>query len=260
MKILPKYNSVLIISIFVLGLVGCKHSTNSKIVEQSNVDSIYISEESKTTTELTNVKSMPQKSTNVTNFTLPNGYKLFEKVQGDLNGDGLADYALIIKGTDKENIVVNRFDKEVDRNRRGIMIYLTTGVGTVLTTGNLNCFSSENEDGGVYFPPELSVEIEKGKLYIHYGHGRYGYWKYTFRLQKSDFEMIGYDSSDNYGPIINRETSINFLTKKKLINENINQNMEDSEDEIFEEKWENIIIEKLYRLSDIKDFDELNVD
>ena len=51
--------------------------------------------------------------------------------------------------------------------------------------------------------------------------------------------MIGYDSSDNYGPIVNTETSINFLTKKKVTKTNTNEN-EESGDEVFEEKTEKI--------------------
>lgn len=169
------------------------------------------------------------------------------------------DHVLIIKASEKENIVTNRFDEEVDRNRRGILVYLTNADEAVLTTKNLNCFSSENEDGGVYFPPQLSIDIEKGKLFVHYSHGRYGYWKYTFRYQNSDFELIGFDSSTNYGPIVNRETSINFLTKKKLVRENVSQNAEVSGEEIFEETWEDIEIQELYMLSEIKDFDELDM-
>lgn len=80
---------------------------------------------------------------------------------------------------------------------------------------NYDCFSSENEDGGVYFAPDLEISIEKGKLSVHYSHGRYGYWSYTFWFKKNDFELIGYDSSSHSGPVINSETSINFLTKKK---------------------------------------------
>ncbi len=243
----------------ILGIVSCKNSSDSKSPEKTEVDSIKISDTGEIISELTTKKSTPEESTNETKFALPEGYILYEKLQGDLNGDDLPDYVLIIKGTEKENIVVNRFDKEVDRNRRGILIYLTTELGPVLTTKNLNCFSSENEDGGVYFPPELSIDIEKGKLFVHYGHGRYGYWKYTFRYQNSEFELIGYDSSDNYGPIINHETSINFLTKKKLTRENVNQNTEESGDEIFEDTWVDIDIKELYRLSEITDFDELDV-
>lgn len=259
MKISKQYIKFLIILMFILGLISCKNSADSRIPEKPKVDSINISDNDESSSELTIKKTTSVEFTNETTFSLPKGYKLFEKLQGNLNGDDLPDYVLIIKETKKENVVVNRFDKKVDRNRRGVMIYLTNERDTVLVTKNLNCFSSENEDGGVYFPPQLSIDIEKGKLYIHYDHGRYGHWKYTFRYQNSDFELIGYDSSDNYGPIINRETSINFLTKKKLTRENVNQNTEKSGDEVFEEKWEKIVIEKLYKLSDIKSFEELDI-
>ncbi|MCG8331301.1 MAG: hypothetical protein MI974_26660 [Chitinophagales bacterium] len=67
-----------------------------------------------------------------------------------------------------------------------------------------------------------------------------------------------YDSSSNRGSVTNRETSIIFLTKKKLIRENTNENTEDG-DEIFKETWSDIEIENLIELSEIKDFDELDI-
>lgn len=189
---------------------------------------------------------------------IPKGYTEFKKYSGDLNKDGLEDCVLIIKKTDSTNVVMNRFDKKVDRNRRGIIVLFKNANGYELADKNLECFSSENEDGGVYFAPELWIEIKDNKLYIHYGHGRYGYWKYTFRFQKSNFELIGYDSSSNRGPVTNRETSINFLTKKKLTKENTNENAEGG-DEIFKENWNDIEIDNLIKLSEIKDFDELDM-
>ncbi|EAZ79295.1 hypothetical protein [Algoriphagus machipongonensis] len=189
---------------------------------------------------------------------IPKGYAEFEKYFGDLNKDGLEDCVLIIKKSDTANIVTNRFDKKVDRNRRGIVVLFKNEKGYELADKNYNCFSSENEDGGVYFPPELWIKIENEKLYIHYGHGRYGYWEYTFRYQNSNFELIGYDSSSNRGPITMTETSINFLTKRKLVKENTNENAEGG-DEIFKETWNNIEIDNLIKLSEIKDFDELDM-
>lgn len=53
---------------------------------------------------------------------IPKGYVLYEKVFGDLNKDKQEDCILIVKETYKENIVTNRFDEVVDRNRRGIII------------------------------------------------------------------------------------------------------------------------------------------
>lgn len=189
---------------------------------------------------------------------IPKGYVVYEKHFGDLNNDGEKDCILIIKKTDTSNIVTNRFDKKVDRNRRGIIVLFKNKEGYQLADKNYDCFSSENEDGGVYFPPDLWVEIKNEKLSVHYGHGRYGYWEYTFRFQNSNLELIGYDSSSNRGPVTMKVTSINFLTKKKLVKVNTNENAE-SGGESFKETWSNIKTENLIKLSEIKDFDELDM-
>lgn len=192
----------------------------------------------------------------LTNF-LPKGFVISERINGDLNKDGIEDCVLIIKGTDKSKIIKDRFLEESDRNRRGIIILFKKNNHYELAVKNYDCFSSENEDGGVYFAPELSIEINKGNLYINYGHGRYGYCSYSFRFQNSDFELIGYDSSDDSGPIVNRLTSVNFLSKKIQIKENINQNAKEDGDEVFKETWKKIQVDKLVKLSEVKDFDQL---
>lgn len=188
---------------------------------------------------------------------IPEGYVLFEKVTGDLNKDGMEDCVLIIKGTDKSKIVTDKYRGELDRNRRGIIILFKKKGHYELAVKNYDCFSSENEDGGVYFAPELFVEIRKGLLYINYGHGRYGHWQYVFRFQNSDFELIGYDSA-NGGVVIESETSINFLTKKKQEKVNTNENAQGG-DEVYKETWTNIKVDKLMKLSNIKDFDGLDM-
>jgi hypothetical protein len=195
---------------------------------------------------------------NPTDF-LPKGYVVYEKLMGDLNKDKIDDCVLVIKGTDTSKIITDEYRGKLDRNRRGIIILFKKKGGQYnLAAKNYDCFSSENEDGGVYFAPELSVEINKGNLYFHYGHGRYGYWKYTFRFQSSDFELIGYDASDNRGPVINSETSINFSTKIKQTKVNTNENA-DSGEEVFKTTTSKIKIDKLLRLSRIKDIDELEM-
>lgn len=189
---------------------------------------------------------------------IPKGYTEYETYFGDLNKDGKEDCVVVIKKTNPDNIITNRFDDIVDRNRRGIIVLFKNGEGYKLVDKNYDCFSSENEDGGVYFPPELQIEIKNEKLYIAYYHGRYGHWEYTFRFQNSNFELIGYDSNSNFGPRINEITSINFLSKKKLIKENINENDEGGDEE-FKETWSNIKIDNLIKLSEIKDFDGLTM-
>lgn len=193
---------------------------------------------------------------------LPKGYVIFEKIYGDLNKDNFKDCILIIKATDKTKIVIDDYEKKVDRNRRGLIVLFNRKGKYEIAVKNYKCFSSENEDGGVYMPPDLSVEIKKSNLCIHYGHGRYGYWRYTFRFQNSDFELIGYDSGDRSSfesdYVTFDETSMNFITKKKLEKEVIKVDTDGKED--YKETWKNINLSTVIGLSKIKDFDELDMD
>jgi hypothetical protein len=198
---------------------------------------------------------------NPTDF-LPKGYFVFEKINGDLNKDGIDDCVLIIKGTDKNQIITDEYTGELaDRNRRGILVLFNKNGYYELAIKNYDCFSvSENEMGGV---EELSFEIRKNNLFVHYVLGRSGDWSYNFRYQNSDFELIGYDESSG-GPstyswfVLDRKKSINFLTKKKQEEVNINKEAEGGE-EVFRETWKNININRLIKLSEIKDFNELDM-
>ncbi|NRS88306.1 hypothetical protein HNQ02_001220 [Flavobacterium sp. 7E] len=203
-----------------------------------------------------------EKSKNILDF-IPEGHIIYveneiTEIKGDLNKDGLEDIIIIIKGTNENKIIKDENRGLLDRNRRGIIILFNKGNHYELASKNYNCFSSENEEGGNYYAPELLVYIEKGNLFVHYAHGRYGYWKYNFRYQNGDFEMIGYDASSNRGPVPQYETSINFLTKKKLFRNNLNKE-DDGDDYIenFKDTWKTINLKKLIQLSTIKDFDEL---
>ena len=265
MKRINHYLFLGILAFLVLGMAGCKPSAKEKsekgseAVENNHPHAGDENPEEKPAKAeaLPDNDPPPENPKPQSDLPVPKGYALFDKVEGDLNGDGVSDEVLIIKGTEKDKIVQDEYRGELDRNRRGILIYLSNGGNFDLVTRNLACFSSENEDGGVYFPPELSLQIRNGKLYIHYAHGRYGSWKYTFRYQDEAFKLIGYDSSSNSGPVIDSETSINFLTKRKLKRTNTNEGAESGEEE-FEEVWEDIEREKLIDLSEIEDFDELS--
>ena len=186
---------------------------------------------------------------------IPAKYVLFEAIQGDLNKDDIQDLVLIVKATDPTQWVNHEYRGKLDRNRRGMIVLLADKGKYKPILSNLSCFSSENEEGGVYFAPELWLEINKGLLNVHYGHGRYGYWNYSFRLQNQDLRLIGYDSSSNHGPYVESETSMNFLTDKKVIRKNLNEDP-DGEPR-FKETWSKAKVSPIY-LSTIKDFDELN--
>jgi len=190
---------------------------------------------------------------------IPPGYVVFKEIQGDLNKDNQEDYVLIIKGTNRDNFVNDKYRGELDRNPRGIIIVFKNKEQYELALENRDCFSSENEDGGVYFAPELDVSIEKGILLIDYAHGRYGYWEYKFRYQNSDFELIGYDSSQNRGPVVERSVSINLGTKKMLTRVNVNQDAEGGEEK-FKETWKKFTFSNPIKLQEIASFDEFDVE
>ena len=197
------------------------------------------------------------KATNQYQAYIPEKYTVFEVVQGDLNKDGLKDVVLIVKGTDPKQWVTDEYRGKLDRNRRGVIVLLNTKGHYQKVVQNLSLFSSENEDGGVYFAPELVPSIEKGLLKLHYAHGRYGYWAYQFRLEGRNMRLIGYDSSDNFGPYVNSETSVNFLTAKKLVRENLNKDPDS--DPKFKETWCKVNVAPLY-LSKIQDIDDLSLE
>lgn len=241
-------------TIYLLPLLILANCGQPKPEQVTKLDSGKIKSNSTTVDQ---PKTTDEQKLNPTEF-LPEGFVLFEKINGDLNKDGLEDCVLIIKGTNKNKIITDQTRGKLDRNRRGIIVLFNKKDYYELAAKNYNCFSSENEDGGVYFAPELSFEIAKGNLYVNYAHGRYGYWKYNFRFQNKDFELIGYQQSDNHGPIVESEKSINFLSKKKQEKVNTNENAIGG-DEVFKETWKNISINKLIQLSEIKDFDNLDM-
>lgn len=191
---------------------------------------------------------------------IPQSYVLFDTARGDLNKDGLEDIVLIIKATNPQAWVNDEYKGKLDRNRRGIIVLLANkdqkSYKTLLK--NLNCFSSDQEEGGVYFAPELYPEIKKGLLELNYGHGRYGYWGYKFRIEQNDMRLIGYDHSSNRGPMVESFTSINLLTGKKLYKDNLNKH-EPEKTERFKEIWSTVKIAPIY-LSKINDFDEFELE
>jgi hypothetical protein len=192
------------------------------------------------------------------NEFVPAGYVVFDEMRGDLNGDNKEDYVFVIKKTDKDKIIKHEYRGELDRNRRGLIIALSSQHGYELALENRECFSSENEDGGVYYAPELNFNITKGSLLIQYAHGRYGGWSYSFRYQNADFELIGYDGSSHRGAVIERTVSMNLLTRKMHTKENTNREAEGG-DEKFKESWKTIALSKPIRLREIADFDDFHV-
>jgi hypothetical protein len=191
-------------------------------------------------------------NTNSPQALVPAGYVITETIRGDLNKDGLDDYVFLIKATRKSAFVKDDMRGLLDRNRRGLVVVFNEKNKYTVAFEGRDCFSSENEDGGVYFPPQLDIFIEKGNLFVHYAHGRYGYWRFNFRYQNPYFVLIGYDSEATTGPYLLRSVSINLLTHKSIITENTNPNYKPVR---LKTKSQTFKLENPIRLGDIPDFD-----
>lgn len=187
---------------------------------------------------------------------VPKNYSFFEVVKGDLNKDGVPDAVLIVKATDPKALVKDEYRGTLDLNRRGIIVLLGQKDKNTYKQflQNLNCFSSDQEDGGVYYPPELVPEINKGLLQLTYQHGRYGYWSYKFRLQNQDMRLIGYDQFSHHGPLLESKTSFNLLTGKKIYSKNL---ITDPERNPKYKETHSVHKKSPIYLSKIKDFDQL---
>ncbi len=193
---------------------------------------------------------------------LPKGHVVYRKIIGDLNKDGIADCILLIKGTDSQKIVNDRYRGKLDKNRQGLIILFKRPQGYELVVKNDSCFSAVDAYEGGYMAPEYTVEIKEGNLRVHFGQGRNGYWQYIFRFQNADFYLIGFESGypshfvSHYATF--NEESINFLTQKKLKKKVIGLRSDGKER--YKETWTKIKVLKVIKLSEIKDFDEFDID
>jgi hypothetical protein len=176
---------------------------------------------------------------------IPPGYAINRTIEADFNNDGVNDYVIILK--------------EERSTKGGLMALLDKNNTYEIATKNLQCFEFE-KDGGVYFPPELSVEVSGGNLIILYDHGRYGSSSYIFKFRSSDFELIEFNRQDSRGPYIVEITSIDFLNRKKIIRKNTYQpKTEYDMKEDFDDFLSDISIEHLIRLSEIDSFDNIDM-
>ena len=137
-------------------------------------------------------------------------------------------YSLIfVKGNSPQYFEKDDFDstKTYNRNPRGVLLVKNTGFGYKIITQNLDFLDSGEENGGVYFAPELSIGVSQKKLIIDYNHGRYGNWGYEYSFNGTDFIVSNRYSNASSSGIAEDITRlcINFtekiITYSHIINE-----------------------------------------
>jgi hypothetical protein len=184
---------------------------------------------------------------------VPEGWKVDATAFGDLTGDGVSDFAMVVRQDDPKQVIRNdRLGAEqIDTNPRRLLIFAGSATGfkqiaasdrMIPPAGDVDnvCLVDPLEDGGVLIKAGvLSVNL-------HYWQSCGGWGTasntYKFRREGARFRLIGFDRTEfmrNSGE--GDELSVNFLTSRKsttpfAIDDSIPRRL----------KWSRIRAQKLY--------------
>ena len=236
--------------LIVFVIMGCKQSKthNSAIqVQQSNIV--------QTATKPANEEQSALKAT--ADEYVPLGYEVISQFDADVNQDGKPDKLMTIWGTDPKKIKKNEDGEDINNNRGGIIIALKHDAGYELAVANYECFSADTFGGDEIDDVVFDYYMKNNTLIFHFAHGRYGFWKYIFRYQNNDIELIGYHLDQSNGAISSLIEDVNFSTRTAVYKQNMNNN--DEEPAKYKVKIIKFKRDNLIKLSEIADFDNLDL-
>lgn len=155
---------------------------------------------------------------------IPRGWKLYDKVDGDLNGDRLSDSVLVIQVNDPQGIIFNPdglgYDY-VDCNQRALLVVFQQGAGDFHVAASSDAIIPDWSSPTIN-DPYNGVEIANGALMLALEFwANAGSWetrsqKFRFRWNGEDMALIGYDDqSVHRGSGDVQQTSVNYLTGKR---------------------------------------------
>ena len=159
---------------------------------------------------------------------VPQGWKLEQQVDGDLNGDGRADKVLVLQQQDAANWQDNKGlgTPRLNLNPRTLLVLWNTPQGYREAVRNTTLLPSENsEDTPCLVDPldEGAISIRKQVLVVnlHYwlscGSYSVNHMQYKFRYQQGVWPLIGLDvNSSSRNSYDTEQSSYNFATGKAL--------------------------------------------
>lgn len=174
---------------------------NNKEVIDEEVGNPSLPSESKTTSTKDILSLIPE------GWHILERFEKLEKVEGDLNKDGVMDIALVIEETNKK--------KDESPNRSLLIAFGSTDVTYKLSVVTEKAILKADE-GGVWGDPLDSISIDRGSLLVNFYGGSNWRWygNYRFRYQNNDWFLIGattgsfHTSTNEY----TEESDYNLLT------------------------------------------------
>lgn len=175
---------------------------------------------------------------------VPFGWKLYDKIQGDLNGDGLEDSVLVIQRNEPSLVIENPDGLGVesyDANPRTLLFILADPQGPMRLVGRDDTIIPDWDSPNLDNPLD-SIDIGGGgkvTLWIRFWSSA-GAWQmsnrqFHFRWDGRAMELVGYDYIEvDRSTLDYTETSINYLTGRR---KDRTGNMDE---ETEEERWSNI--------------------
>lgn len=151
---------------------------------------------------------------------VPKGWKLEEQINGDLNGDGIADHVLKLI---EDKPALDK-DETMNERSRAMVVVFEDKDGTLRNVAVadklLQCASCGGAFYGVGAAP-ANVSIAKGVLIVQQDHGSRWVTDMTYRFrydeQPSMFILIGFDYSSRDRAVGDVATeSTNYLTGKRI--------------------------------------------